>query len=169
MDSLPGTLRSIATWCWRGGLLAFIVTTVMARDSWDTNIGASFALALAMFLVCAAQAATFVALWIWVAGRARGELTDPATPLRNLLWGATTVLLLAAALLMFTGFEFSSPGIIYLLGSAVVTGLAAASVSVEASQRSRHPSEQNQLRTSAPAPAPRRPPRWWRWSDRRRP
>lgn len=62
----------------------------------------------------------------------------PGTPLRNLLWGGTAVLVLAAALLPATGFEFSSPGIIHLLGTAVVTGLAAASVSVDIRQRSCH-------------------------------
>ncbi|MCS5480516.1 hypothetical protein NYP18_12720 [Corynebacterium sp. YIM 101645] len=139
MDRPPGTLRSIAAWCWVGGLLACIVTTAMADVGWDTNIGASFALALAMFFICAAQAATLVTLWLWAAGRRQNKGSDAGTPLRNLLWGGTTVLALAAVLLLCSGFEFSSPGILYLLGSAVVTGLAAGSVSVEVSRHSRHP------------------------------
>ncbi len=137
MQTLLGMLCPTAAVGWGVSLLMFVVTTVMALDGWDTNIGAGAALLVAGFLTFVTELITLSAVVAWAIGRVRGQLTEPYVLLRHLLWGATAVLVLAAAMLLFTGFYFTSRGTVYLLGSAVVTGIIAAVVSVADRQHSR--------------------------------
>ncbi|MGP6173146.1 hypothetical protein [Corynebacterium sp. A21] len=121
---------------WVVSLLVFVATALMALDGWDTNIGAGAALLVALHFAFLSGLITIAAVVAWAVGRVRGQLTEPYVPLRNLLWGATAVLVLGAAMLLFTGFHLTSPGVVYLLGGAVVTGITAVVVSVNPRQES---------------------------------
>lgn len=132
-----GKLGISTTVCWVITLLAFIAANLMGLRGWDANIGGGFALLLGTFFGFVAQLLTMAAVLVWVIRRVKGQWTGTSSALRNLLWGGTAVLVLNAAMSLGTGFHLSSPLIIYLLSSAVVLGLLAASISVDDWQRAR--------------------------------
>lgn len=137
MKTLLGVLWPAATLFWSAGLLAFIACTVMALDGWDTNFGAAAAMLVGMINGAVALLLTIGAVLTWAIWRYRARTTEPYTALRNLLWAATAISVLALAMLLATGFELGSRGATQILISVALTGISAAVVSVEERHLSR--------------------------------
>ncbi|MGD7002441.1 hypothetical protein [Corynebacterium halotolerans] len=131
MKTLVGGLWPSAAVCWGISLLAFVAAAGMALDGWDTNIGAGFALLIAMLFAAVAQLLTLGELLAWAISRIRNRMAEPFPPLRKLLWSATAVTALASVMLLATGWELDSLWIVHLSSSAVITGIAAGAVSVD--------------------------------------